>query len=161
MKDVPALVRALRDHDPFVRAFAESALWQIWSRSGDEETDRLFALGLEQMNSRNAPGAIETFTRVIERRPDFAEGWNKRATLYFLIGEYRKSLADCDEVLKRNPHHFGALSGTGMNYVELDELVKAVEYFERALRVNPNMRQVEQSIETLKAILAERQRRWL
>ena len=161
MEDVPILVRALRDPDPSVRAFAESAMWQIWSRSGDEETDRLFALGVEQMNGRDGPAAIATFTRVIERRPDFAEGWNKRATVYFLIGEYRKSVADCDEVLRRNPYHFGALSGTGMNYVELDNLGKALQYFERALRVNPNMRQVEQTIELLKELLAERLRRSL
>jgi tetratricopeptide (TPR) repeat protein len=161
MTEVPALVQALRDRDPVVRGFAESAMWQIWSRSGDEETDRLFALGVEQMNGRDGPAAIATFTRVIERRPDFAEGWNKRATVYFLIGEYRKSVADCDEVLRRNPYHFGALSGTGMNYVELDDLGKALEYFERALGVNPNLRQVEQSIEMLKELLAERLRRSL
>lgn len=161
MAEVPALVQALRDRDPVVRGFAESAMWQIWSRSGDEETDRLFATGVEQMNGRDGPAAIATFTRVIERRPDFAEGWNKRATVYFLLGEHRESLADCDEVLKRNPYHFGALSGSGMNYVELDEPGKALQAFERALRVNPNMRQVEQTIETLKELLAERLRRSL
>ena len=114
MEDAPALVEALRDRDALVRAFAETALWQVWSRSGDEEVDRLFELGVEQMSARRGDLAVETFTRVIERRPGFAEGWNKRATVYYLLGQYEKSLADCDEVLKRNPHHFGALSGYGM-----------------------------------------------
>jgi tetratricopeptide (TPR) repeat protein len=161
MREIPALVQALRDPDAVVRGFAESAMWQIWSRSGDAETDRLFAVGVEQMERRDGPGAIATFTRVIERQPDFAEGWNKRATVYFLLGEHRKSLADCEEVLKRNPYHFGALSGTGLNYVELDQLGPALEYFERALRVNPNMHQVERNIETLKQLLVERRRRSL
>lgn len=158
MADVPPLVQALRDDDPIVRAFAENALWRVWSRSGDDEIDALLATGVEQMNARHAEAAIATLSRVIERRPDFAEGWNKRATLYYLVGEYGKSLADCDEVLKRNPYHFGALSGYGMNYIQLDEPQKALEYFERALGVNPNMRQVEQAIETLKEILRERRR---
>src|SRR5207245_11437444 len=121
MEDIPALVEALRDVDSRVRAFAENAMWQVWSRSGDAEADRLFAVGVEQMQARQAEAAVETFTGVIARRPEFAEGWNKRATVYYLLGEYTKSLADCDEVLKRNPYHFGALSGYGMIYLPLDQ----------------------------------------
>ncbi|MBI2457763.1 MAG: tetratricopeptide repeat protein [candidate division NC10 bacterium] len=56
--------------------------------------DALFQLGMAQMNQRDAEAAIDTFSRIIQRKPDFAEGWNKRATLYYLIGEYDKSLAD-------------------------------------------------------------------
>jgi len=73
------------------------------SRSGDDAVDQLFAVGVEQMSARLGEAAVETFTEVIRRRPEFAEGWNKRATVYYLLGEYAKSLADCDEVMKRNP----------------------------------------------------------
>jgi tetratricopeptide (TPR) repeat protein len=158
MEDLPALVSALRDRDPLVRALAERAMWEVWSRSSDEETDRLLVLGTEQMSMRQLDMAVETFTRVIERTPAFAEGWNKRATAYFLMGEYAKSLADCDEVMKRNPLHFGALSGYGMIYLQLDQPGRALHYFERALAVNPNLRSVEEAVETLRRWLLERRR---
>lgn len=158
MPDVPRLVRALRDPDPLVRALAERGMWQVWSRSGDEEIDRLLAIGIEQMSERRGEAAVETFTQIIERRPDFAEGWNKRATVLYLLGEYRKSLADCDEVMKRNPHHFGALSGYGMIYLKLGDPARALTYFERALAVNPNLTQVEESVEALRQLLIQRRK---
>lgn len=158
MEDVPLLVGALRDGDPLVRAFAETALWQVWSRSGDEEVDRLFAIGVEQMTARRADLAVDTFTRIIELRPEFAEGWNKRATAYYLLGEYQKSLADCDQVLKRNPYHFGALSGYGMIYLQLDQPARALDSLERALAVNPNLSSVHETVETLKALLLKQRK---
>jgi tetratricopeptide (TPR) repeat protein len=155
MADAPALVAALRDPDESVRAAAEQALWIVWSRSGNAQVDKLFAQGLEEMNGGRFDAGIATFTRVIETAPDFAEGWNKRATLYFLAGEYRKSLADCDEVMKRNPAHFGALAGYGQIYLRLDEPEKALEYFKRALAVNPNMASVEMAVRLLEHSLAQ------
>jgi tetratricopeptide (TPR) repeat protein len=104
------------------------------------------------------PDAIAVFTRIIQRDPSFAEGWNKRATVYFLMGAYQKSLADCDEVMKRNPQHFGALSGYGMIYLQLDQPAKALDYFERALAVNPNMDGVSNTVDMLRALLRERKK---
>ena len=158
MEDIPALVQALRDVDSRVRAFAENAMWQVWSRSGDATIDRLFATGLEQMQARQGDEAVDTFSEIIRRRPEFAEGWNKRATVYYLLGEYKKSLADCDEVMKRNPYHFGALSGYGMIYMQLDQPATALEYFEQALRVNPNLESTRQTIEILKTLLIQRRK---
>jgi tetratricopeptide (TPR) repeat protein len=158
MADLPALAAALRDADPIVRGFVESAMWSVWSRSGDADVDRLFGIGVEQMSQRQLGAAVETFTRVIERRPDFAEGWNKRATVYFMLGDHRRSLADCDEVMARNPYHWGALSGYGMIYMQLDQPARAIDYLEKALAVNPNLDQVAQTIETLKSMLLQRRR---
>jgi tetratricopeptide (TPR) repeat protein len=158
MSDLPQLAAALRDSDEVVRENAESSMWQVWSRSGDPTIDRLFATGLEQMNARQGEQAVETFSEIIRRKPDFAEGWNKRATVYYLLGEYQKSLADCDEVMKRNPYHFGALSGYGMIYMQLDQPAIALEYFERALRVNPNLESTRQTIEMLKTLLIQRRK---
>jgi tetratricopeptide (TPR) repeat protein len=158
MSDASALVKALRDPDEVVRALAEHSLWEVWSRSGDAEVDGLFQIGLEQMNQRNAPAAIATFSEIIKKKPEFAEGWNKRATVYYLVGEYDKSLADCEEVLKRNPVHFGALSGFGMIYLKQGKPEKALEYWERALQVNPNLGQVEGAVEQLKRTLIQRKR---
>jgi len=99
MSDVPLVLRELRDPDKDARAEAEQAIWLIWARSGDPEVDKLYQKGVEQMTTGALRDSIDTFTQVIERKPDFAEGWNKRATLYFLVGDWRKSLADCDEVM--------------------------------------------------------------
>ncbi|HET8578971.1 MAG TPA: tetratricopeptide repeat protein [Methylomirabilota bacterium] len=158
MADAPALLAALRDADDGVRALAEHSLWQVWSRSGDAAVDSLFEIGVEQAQRGEGPAAIETFSQVIQRKPDFAEGWNKRATVYFLMGEYEKSLKDCDEVMKRNPFHFGALAGYGQIYLQLDEPERALEYFQRALMVNPNLTAVEAAVGQLKQILIERRR---
>ena len=105
------------------------------------------------MNGGRFGAGIAIFTRVIEIAPGFAEGWNKRATLYFVTGEFAKSLADCDEVIKRNPSHFGALAGYGQIYVQLGEHEKALAYFRRALAVNPNMEGVETSVKLLERAL--------
>lgn len=158
LTDLPRLATALRDIDPLVRDLAEGSMWQVWSRSGDSTIDRLFAAGVDQMNARQGEQAVDTFSEIIRRRPDFAEGWNKRATVYYLLGEYQKSLADCDEVMKRNPYHFGALSGYGMIYMQLDQPAIALEYFERALRVNPNLESTRQTIEILKTLLIQRRK---
>ena len=158
MQDVPALLSALRDRDGQVREMAERAVWAIWSRSGDSKVDGLFKQGLEQMDQDRLDEAIATFTRVIKLKPDFAEGWNKRATAYYFAGDYRRSLKDCDEVIKRNPVHFGALAGYGQIYVRLDRPEKALEYFRRALAVNPNLEGVENAVEELESLLAERSR---
>jgi tetratricopeptide (TPR) repeat protein len=159
MDDAPALLAALRDPDDLVRSIAEEALWAVWSRSGDARVDDLLRRGISEMDAERLSEAIATFTRVIELRPDFAEGWNKRATVYFLAGEYRRSLADCNEVIKRNPQHFGALSGYGQIYLRLDQPDKALEYFRRAIAVNPNLDDVQGMIERLEQLEARRRQR--
>jgi Flp pilus assembly protein TadD len=136
----------LRDESAFVRSYAEQALWLLWSRSGDREIDAVMARGVEQMQAGQHAEAIATFSGVIARKPAFAEAWNKRATAYYLAGEHGKSLADCDEVLKRNPRHFGALSGAGQNHLRLEQYEEALLWFRRALEVNPNMVGVEMMI---------------
>ena len=153
MADVPRLVKALRDPDYAVRVLADRALWEIWSRSGNQDIARLFETGTHALTEGRWDDAVAAFTTIIGRDPDFAEGWNKRATAYYLKGDYAKSLADCDEVIKRNPLHYGALSGYGMIYVQLDQPARALEYFERALAVNPNMDGVRNAVENLRELL--------
>ena len=156
--DAAPLLALLTDPDEVVRVLAEHSVWQVWSRSGDKDIDGQFQAGVEQMSRGDEAAAVQTFTKIIERRPDFAEAWNKRATLYFLMGENEKSLKDCDEVMKRNPAHFGALAGYGQIYLRLDQPERALTYFRRALRINPNMRGVEQVIPEIEQLLTERRK---
>jgi tetratricopeptide (TPR) repeat protein len=158
MADAPSLLDALRDPDVRVRALAERALWEIWSRSGNDDIDHLLRAGVVELQHGQLEASIDTFSEVISRQPDFAEGWNKRATVYYLVGEYRKSAADCDEVLKRNPSHFGALSGYGMIWLRLDEPARALERFEQALAVNPNLESVRETIDALRTLLIQQRR---
>ena len=156
--DAPVLVRALRDADAQVRRLAERALWAVWSRSGDATIDHILEIGVAQMREGQIEASVETFSDIIRRRPDFAEGWNKRATAYYLLGDWRRSAADCDEVLKRNPQHFGALSGYGMIWLQLHQPTRALARFQEALAVNPNLDSVQETIDALRALLLEQRR---
>ena len=148
--DADLVIEALYDSDPEVRVHAEAAVWQLWSRSGDAEADRLLKSGIQRMEDGQLRQAVDVFTRITERKPEFAEGWNKRATAYYLMGDFDRSLKDCAEVIKRNPQHFGALSGYGMIYLRLGRPETALGYFERALEINPNMKGVEESIKLIR-----------
>ena len=156
--DAALLARSLRDPDGDVRDSAEAAMWRLWSHSGNAEVDALYETGVRQMSAGDLQQSIATFSRVIKLKPDFAEGWNKRATLYFLVGDLRKSLADCDEVVKRNPYHFGVLAGYAQIYVRMEYYDRALDYSRRALEVNPNMVAVRRNIELLERLLEQRRR---
>jgi len=153
MADQPLLLEGLRDEDEDVRGTAEQGLWLLWMRSGDAVIDRALVQGSARMAAGQLPEAIAIFSEIIRRRPAFAEGWNKRATAYFLAGDYQRSLADCDQVIKRNPRHFGALSGYGQIYFRLEQFDKAIEYWRRALRVNPNLTGLRENIEGAEQLL--------
>jgi tetratricopeptide (TPR) repeat protein len=159
-EDEPLLLKRLKDDEsPFVRGFAEQGLWLLWSRSGDAEIDRLMARGVDEMQAGRHAESIRTFSEVIRRRPAFAEGWNKRATVHYLAGNYPQSIADCDEVLKRNPAHFGAISGYGQIYFKLERYDKAIEWWRKALAVNPNMLGVELNIKEAERLMQEKRRK--
>lgn len=148
----------LTDDSAMVRELAEQGLWILWGRSGDPAVDALMERGAAQMQTRQLTEAVATYSEVIRRKPAFAEGWNRRATAFFLSGEFKRSLADCEEVLKRNPYHFGALAGSGQVWFHLEHYDKAIAAWRRALEVNPNLAGIEDSI-ALAARLLEQKRR--
>jgi tetratricopeptide (TPR) repeat protein len=151
-----ALVQALRDPDSTVRSEAHDSLWAIWHRSGDPAIDILLGQGIALMQAGRLPESVAVFSDVIARAPGFAEGWNKRATAYYMMGELDRSLADCEEVVKRNPAHFGALSGFGLIYLQKEDLPRAAEYFEKALAVDPTLAQVKAVLERIREVLRQR-----
>ena len=155
MEDVDRLLARLDDADSDVRDLAAAATWQIWSRSGDPAIDKLFARGMAQMEAAALDDALATFSAIVKRKPAFAEGWNKRATILFLLGRLDESLKDCDQVLKRNPKHFGALSGAGQIHLQLGHAELALEFFRRALAVNPNLEGAAQIVPVLEELLRQ------
>lgn len=156
--DEELLRRHLTDDSAVVRGLAEQGLWVLWSRSGNDAIDALMDKGASQTQERQFDAAIATYSEVIRRKPAFAEGWNRRATALFLAGDLKRSLADCDEVIKRNPNHFGALAGYGQIYFQQKQYEKAIDFWQRALRVNPNMTSVQHAIEMTRKVIAERNR---
>lgn len=143
---VAPLVAVLKDPVRDVRGAVEAALWAIWMRSGDPQTDALLQEGTRRMEAGDHAAAIALFSDVIARSPDFAEGYNKRATALYLRGEFARSIRDCRETIKRNPVHFGALSGQGLCFMALGWPARARRCFERALAVNPDMPEVRQNV---------------
>lgn len=156
MEDAPRLVPQLRDADEAVHARAASAMWEIWSRSGDPDLDALLQHGLEQLSRGEFDLALATFDEVVARRPDFAEGWNKRATAWFLLDRPTQSLKDCDETLKRNPLHFGAMSGAALIHLHFGRLDAARGYLARALQIHPHLAGARELHDIVDSVLRRR-----
>ncbi len=138
MTEAEALA-VLKGDDPVRAARAAATLWEMWHRSGDPQLDSLLRQGIEAMGRQKLDEADAIFTVVIQRAPRFAEGWNKRATVRFMLKDFTGSIADCRETLARNPHHFGALSGQGLCHLALAQHREAAEMFRRALAVHPHL----------------------
>jgi tetratricopeptide (TPR) repeat protein len=129
----------LKADDPVRAARAAAALWQMWHQSGRSDLDAALLEGIEAMQKGELEQAEAVFTRLIEAAPEFAEGWNKRATVRYMAKNYAGSIADCRETLARNPNHFGALSGEGLCHMALGEYREAATLFRRTLAVNPHL----------------------
>jgi tetratricopeptide (TPR) repeat protein len=142
----PEALKALLGADDGAAARAEAALWEMWHRSGDGDVDALLREGIEAMERRDLAGAEAIFARVIARAPGFAEGWNKRATVRFVAENYEGSIADCEETLRRKPHHFGAISGQGLCCMSLGRHREAAALFRRALAVHPRLSGVRHNL---------------
>ncbi len=137
---------ALKGDDRELAATAEALLWSAWCRSGDAETDRIFRSGVEAMQQGKLAAAEEFFDRVVALKPDFAEGWNKRATVRYLRRNFSGAIADCRQTLARNPHHFGAASGQGLCHLSLNEFREAAVCFRRALEIHPHLDAVRHNL---------------
>jgi tetratricopeptide (TPR) repeat protein len=137
---------ALKANDPELAATAEAILWRSWCRSGDAEIDRIFRAGVEAMQRQKFAEAEELFGRIMELKPEFAEGWNKRATVRFMQRNFTGSIADCQQTLARNPNHFGAASGQGLCHMSLGEFREAAVGFRRALEIHPHLDAVRHNL---------------
>jgi tetratricopeptide (TPR) repeat protein len=117
----------------------QAAIWTLWLNSGDPRIDALMMRGIEAIDGRDLAAAEKVFTEMVKKKPDFAEGWNKRATVRYLARDYEGSLADIDKTLALEPRHFGALSGLGMVNMALGRDEEALAAFKRAFTLYPNL----------------------
>jgi tetratricopeptide (TPR) repeat protein len=134
----------------------EEQIWEIWMQSGDQNIDALMAIGVASMNDGDYAQALRAFGRVVDLAPGFAEGWNKRATVLYLMGHYEDSIKDIVKTLALEPRHFGALSGLGLCNAQLEKQKEALDAFERALAINPNMPGIKLDAEEMKKQLGNK-----
>jgi len=142
--------------DPAEANQVTGLIWLIWNHSDDAETNQLMAEGRQAMERLDFETALARFNAVIAREPKFAEGWNKRATLYYVMGKYRASIKDIHEVLALEPRHFGALAGLGMNQEALGDDRRALESWRRALKVNPFLEDAQARVKALETTLGNK-----
>lgn len=125
-------------------------IWERWLEAGSAEINERVQVGVIAMNAGYLKVAENAFDEVIRKAPNYAEGWNKRATVRFFMGDNLGSVADCARVLELEPRHFGALSGLGMINVQLGDDKEAVRWFERALEIHPHLPGLQENLSILR-----------
>jgi len=138
--------------DPVAIQSLEAAIWEQWVVVPDGPQRELMMRGIAEMQQRQLKQSVETFSKLIEIAPDLSEAWNKRATAYWLLGNFAASLNDICETVKLEPRHFGAYSGLGMIRAEMGEYPRAVAAFELAKKYNPHIVGIDDEIARLKAM---------
>ena len=127
----------------------EARIWAIWLQTPSDTVALLMTRAKTAMDAQNSDVALKLLDSVIKLRPDYVEGWNRRATLYYLKNDYARSLEDIEQVLAREPRHFGALAGLGMIMQDLGDEKRALDAFRRALEVNPHLEKVPELVKSL------------
>jgi tetratricopeptide (TPR) repeat protein len=128
----------------------EAAIWGVWLETEDDDARLLMRQGIVYLSRGEYPLALAAFNGVVERAPDFAEGWNKRATVFFLLQDFDASVADIERTLALEPRHFGAFAGLGQIYLALGNQRLALKAFEAALQVHPHLDSVRDAVEALR-----------
>ena len=131
----------------------EEQIWENWSRSGSAAMDLLLQRGRAAMEAGDYKLAINHFTALIDHAPEFAEGWNSRATAYFLADRFSLSISDIRETLARNPRHFGALQGLGRILEEFGEKEDALRAYSAAFSIHPRRTGLKESVERLEKLV--------
>jgi tetratricopeptide (TPR) repeat protein len=127
----------------------EARIWALWLQTPSDTAALLMMRAKTAMDAQQMDVALKLLDAVIKLRPDYVEGWNRRATLYYLQNDYAHSLEDIEQVLVREPRHFGALAGLGMIMQDLGDEKRALDAFRKALAVDPYLEKVPELVKTL------------
>ena len=145
-----------KGNNNFIAFEIEIKIWDIWStHPTQKELTESLANGSNLMSRGELKKAYEIFSVIIDSAPDWAEGWNKRATVLYLMGRYQESLEDIDEVLKHESRHFGALSGQGLVQTALENYEKAIKSYEAVQKIYPSIKSAEVMIPQLKKLIKD------
>lgn len=151
---LPGLFDALLNAKSVEEAAAiERQIWEAWTNYSDSAINQLMVNAGNAMGRGDFSSAERSLDQAVALAPDYAEAWNRRATLYYLQGRYEESLADIEKVMALEPRHFGALSGRGLCYLKLEEPEKAAEAFKGVLAINPEADGAKESLEQLRDVL--------
>ena len=132
----------------------EQKIWKLWStHPNNDELTSMLSVGSDFLNNNQYSKAVEIFTKVIELDPSWAEAWNKRATVLYMMGEFEKSQNDIDKVLKLEKRHFGALAGQGLVNIKLENYEKALMSYEEAMKIYPTMNSPKIMIKEIKELI--------
>jgi tetratricopeptide (TPR) repeat protein len=137
-------------------AAIEEQIWTIWSRGPSEESTRQLRRGVRAMQQGELETALSLFDGLIDKEPEFAEAWNKRATLHYIRGDMTQSMADIEQTLTLEPRHFGALAGLGSIFTRLQQPSAAIRAFEQVLDIYPQSRSSQQNLDRLREQLEGR-----
>ena len=124
-------------------------IWQRWTANDDPNISQLMQIGIRGLSYSYYRRALQSFNQVIEMAPEFAEGWNRRATLYYHIKEYRRSIDDIKQTLRLEPRHFGAWSGLGLVSIAQENYSGALAAFKKALSINPHLPSIRRYVQKL------------
>ncbi|MFT4118391.1 tetratricopeptide repeat protein [Bradyrhizobium sp.] len=127
----------------------EARIWAIWIQTPSDTAALLMARAKAATDAQKVDVAIKLLDAVIKLRPDYIEAWNRRATLYYMQNDYGRSLADIQQVLIREPRHFGALAGLGMIMQEVGDDKRALDAYRKALAVNPHLDKIPEQVKAL------------
>lgn len=133
----------------------EGEIGKIWAHSGSASMDLLLGRGNAALEAEDLPAAVEHFSALIDHAPDFAEGWNGRATAFYLMEEYALSIADIEHVLALEPRHFGALSGLAFMLESMGETELALRALREVQALNPNRPNINDSVVRLQQMTGE------
>jgi tetratricopeptide (TPR) repeat protein len=141
-KEIDELFNQLKNTTSYQKSKEiESKIWELWTtHPSKNDLTALMADGSFYMSQNKLKTAYETFSQTIELDPNWAEAWNKRATVLYLMGKYELSQADIDKVLELEKRHFGALSGQGLVQTALNNYQKAIDSYIEAHKIHPNMK---------------------
>lgn len=128
----------------------EARIWALWFNSHSDTADLLMTRARTALEAKETDLALELLGAIVKIKPDFVEAWNRRATIHFSKKDYGAALADIREVLRREPRHFGALSGLGMMMQELGDDARALDAFRRAVEVHPRIQRIPELVKQLK-----------
>jgi tetratricopeptide (TPR) repeat protein len=135
--------------DPDAAKSAENDIIKIWLDSGSDTVDLLMTWTLAAMEEKNFGLALDYLDRIVAMKPDYAEGWNKRATVHFLVDDYPKAIADIERTLALEPRHFGALSGLGAIMRDIGDDDRAVVAYGLALEIDPHLDSVKDALKEI------------